>query len=155
MKKIITITGHKHTKKNDLARKLAKNSEVIWVQPYTDRPIPKSEIPEKYGEYHFTTKEELDYLIKNNDVLSVTTINNHRYVFFNFQITANYNVLIVDDYGVVDIKTRWKGKIYTIRVVSDNEEQSDRVGEFLYKHEFDTVFDVDKDDYDELEALIV
>ena len=64
-------------------------------------------------------------------------------------------MVIVDDYGVVDIRDKWKGKLYTIRLVSDNEERSDRVGEYLYKHEFDLVFDVDHDDFNELEARIV
>ena len=155
MKKIITITGHKHTKKTMVAEDLAKNSDVEFIKQYTDRPKPNYILDEEMGGYHFVSKEELDYMLKNEKLLQSTTINGHRYCLFESQLTAPYNVVIVDDYGVVDIKTNWTGKMLTIRLVSDNEEQSDRVGEFLYKHEFDLVFDVDNDDFDELEALII
>lgn len=155
IKKIITLTGHKHTKKDIVAEKLAKNSDVAFIKPYTDKEKKSYILDEYVGGYHHMSKEELDYMIRNEEVLCKTKIGDARYVFFKSQLTAPYNVLIVDDYAVVEIKDNWKGSIYTIRLVSDNEEESDRVGEYLYKHEFDLIFDYYKDDFDELEAKIV
>ena len=154
MKKIVTITGHKHTKKDTIAKKLASNSDVEYVTPYTDKEIPKWIDSEKVDEHHHVTAEELDEMIENEKVLSITKINDTRYVFFEFQFMYPYSVVIADDYAVVDIKKNWDGKIFTIRTVSRNEEQSERVGEYLFKHEFDAVFDYEYDDYDELEILI-
>ena len=104
--------------------------------------------------HNFVSKEELDYMLKNEKLLCMTTINDNRYCFFESQLETDFTVLIADDYCVLDIKKNFDGKVFTVRLVSDNEEQSDRVGEYLYKHEFDVVFDVDRDDYDELENKI-
>ncbi len=151
--KIVTLTGHKHTKKDYIAKKLAENSDVTYIQPYTDKPLVGGISREEAGGHHFISKEEMDYLLKREELLAMTKIVNTRYCFFKFQLQSAYNVLIADDYAVVDIKNKYDN-VFTVRVVSDNEEESDRVGEYLYKHEFDYVFDVDKDDFNELEALI-
>ena len=97
-------------------------------------------------------------MIQTEKVISITTIEHkgelHRYVFFESQLTAPYNVLIVDDYALVDFRSNWKGKLFTIRVKSKNQIESDRVGEYFYEHEFDEVFNYGIDDFDELEAKI-
>lgn len=155
MKTIVTVTGHKHTHKNTIAMRLAGNSDVEWVRPYTARELPKDIEPSALeGEYNVVLPSVLDDMMEKEKVLSVTTIGDNKYVFFEFQFRKNFSVVIVDDYAVVDIKQNWDGKVFTIRAVSDNEEQSDRVGEYLYKHEFDVVFDYTKDDFYELEHRI-
>ena len=155
MKKIVTITGHKHTKKGIIATKLAQNSDVEYVRPYTARDLPKGLPHSLEAEYNIVLPSVLDDMMKTEKVLSVTEINGHKYVYFEFQFVKPYSVVIADDYAVVSIKDNWEwGDVFTIRLVSDNEVQSDRVGEYLYKHEFDVVFDVDRDDIYELEHLI-
>ena len=154
MKKIITITGHKNSKKDYVAESLAKNSEVVFVRPYTDKQIPLGEIAEVYGDYHYVLKATLDSMIETEKVISMITVNGNRYVYFEFQLTGTYNVLIVDDYGLLDLKDRWKGNVYSVLLYSVNQEQSKRVEEYLNRHEFDEVFDVDNDDIYELEARI-
>lgn len=160
-KTVVTLTGHKHSGKDYVAERLAMNSAVKYIKPYTDkgnRHLRENEIPEEYGGYHFVTKEELDLMIQTEKVISITTIEHkgelHRYVFFESQLTAPYNVLIVDDYALVDFRSNWKGKLFTIRVKSKNQIESDRVGEYFYEHEFDEVFNYGIDDFDELEAKI-
>lgn len=154
-KKIVTLTGHKFTKKTIVASKLASNSDVVYVQPYTDRELPKWAVDGEELGFHFVLPSVLDKMIEEEDVLTMKTVNENRYVFFKFQFIAPYNVVIVDDYGVLDIKNEWDDLIYTIRLVSDKEKQSDRVGEYLFKHEFDLIFDYDKDDFDEMESKII
>lgn len=154
-KKIVTLTGHKFTKKTIVASRLANNSDVEYIKPYTDREIPKWMVEYEIEDLHFVLPSVLDKMIEEEDVLTMKTINGNRYVIFKFQMVAPYNVVIVDDYGVLDIESEWDGEVYTIRLVSDNEKQSDRVGEYLFKHEFDLVFDYNKDDFDELESKIV
>lgn len=93
-------------------------------------------------------------MIQNEELLSLTRVNSNRYAFFKNQLTASYNVLILDDYALVDVKDKWDGKIYTIKLKSKNQIESDRIGEYYYDHEFDEVFNTDDDDYDELESRI-
>lgn len=158
MKKIVTITGHKNTKKDFIAEKLAMNDDIEFVHPYTARELPQGIEPADMGEYHIVLPTVLDKMIEEENVLSITEINGHKYVYFEFQFKEPISVVIADDYAVIDIKKNWThfngGDVFTIRAVSDNEEQSDRVGEYLYKHEFDVVFDWNKDDFDVLNDLI-
>ena len=153
MNKVITITGHKNCGKVRLAERLAKNSDVEFIRPYTDMEIQLSEIAEKFGEYHYVSSDTLDLMMEDDEVLSETVIDGVRFVFFKFQLTAPYNVLIADDYAVVDIRDKWKNT-YSIKVWSDKQEDSDRVGVYLYNHEFDTVFHYGDDDPDELEVRL-
>jgi hypothetical protein len=154
-KKIVTLTGHKNTNKEFIAEKLAMNSDVEFVKPYTARDLPQGIEPSLAGvDFNIVLPTVLEDMMRDEKVLSITEINGHKYVFFEFQFRKPYSVIIADDYAVIHIKENWDGKLFTVRTVSDNEEKSERVDEFLYKHEFDYVFDLDKDDYEELEALV-
>lgn len=151
--KIITITGHKNTGKVYLARKLATNSGVDYIIPFTDKEF-KGDKPQEYYDLQFVDPVELDDMIKKNDVLISTVIDDDRYVVFKSQLTNNYNVLIVDDWQLTDLMSNWDGELYTIKVKSKNQKKSDRVDVYLFDHEFDEVFDMDYDDYYLLEARI-
>ena len=144
MKNIITITGAKHTGKMVLASKLSENSDCIWVKPYTDnqRAYPDC--------YHPLIKEDLDKMIEDEKPVFTTIIRGFRYVVFPSQLNAEYNILIVDDYALIDVKEAWNEHIITIKVHSDREEPSLRSGVYLFDHEFDEVYNVDTDDFDEL-----
>ena len=77
--------------KYNLAMDLAKNSDIEFIKPYTDREIPLDELPEKFGDFHYVSKDTLDMMIEDDEVLSSTLINGDRYVFFKFQLVAPYN----------------------------------------------------------------
>jgi hypothetical protein len=148
MKKIITLTGHKDCKKDLLAEDLAKNSAVGVIPPYTDKKLPIS----LTMDYIEVSKEKLDELIEKNEVLSETMIDGNRYVYFTSQLEYDYNILIVDDYALVDVKEHYPDKeIYLIKVYHENQKDSDRVGVYMYDHEFDKVFHYGTDDFGELE----
>lgn len=151
--KIVTLTGSKNCGKDVIAEKLSENSDVVYLKPYTDKkPLSSAEL---IVGYNVVSKNELDQMIKDNEVLSITRVNGHRWVYFKFQLTEAYNIMIVDDYGVCDVRTNWNGDLYSVKVVSKNMQDSDRVGVYLYNHDFDEVFDYDSDDFDELEARII
>ena len=147
MNNIISLTGAKDSGQLKLAFDLAQNSAVGFVKPYTDRPYNSvwSDC------YNFVSDEVLDTMIEEKEVLYQSNLNGHRYVFFKDQLTETYNVLILDDYGVAELSTRYSNDLYSIKVVSADEKDSSRVGVYLYNHEFDKVFDYDNDDVGELE----
>lgn len=159
MKTIVTITGHKYTKKDFVAKRLGSKKNAQFIYPYCETELPPSAIAMGNGlseilMLNYVLPSELDEMIERENVLSVTVINGKRYVFFEFQMTADYNVLIADDYAVNDIMSNWVGNIVTIRLESAKEEESDRVGEYFFKEEFDVLFNVDGDDFAKLEVLV-
>ena len=151
--KIVTITGHKHTKKDYVAMKLAENSDVEFIQPYVDVELPKGVEPDEFDGYHIVLPAVMDDMIRDEEVISITEINGRRYVFFEFQITADYIVVIVDDFGLKAIKDKYKN-VFTVLLKSKNQEPSERVLEFLKPSDFDVVFDVDTEDISDLEDKI-
>lgn len=150
MNKIISLTGHKNCGKVRLAYDLAKNSAVEYITPFTDKPVPLEDIDD---DLHYVSKDTLDLMIESEEVLSETMIDGYRYVFFKSQLTSAYNVLILDDYALADVKTKWKN-LYSIKVYGENQIDSDRVGVYLYDHEFDEIFHYGVDDIYELEGRI-
>lgn len=150
MNNIISLTGHKNSGKLSVEFDLAKNSAIEYVKPYTDRP--SNEIWDDC--YYFVSKGELDELICEKEVLYQTMVNGYRYVFFKDQLTADYNILILDDYGVAELQSKYRKYLYSVKVVSKKQRDSDRVGVYLYNHEFDEVFDYDTDDITDLEYRI-
>ena len=153
MNKIITLTGHKNCGKELLARRLAYNSDIQYVRPYTDKKVTIRAEASELGDLNYVTPRKLDEMIENEEVLSITQIGDVRYVFFKSQLTEAYNVLIADDYAVMDIRNNW-GNTYSIKVYGHMQNDSDRVGEYLYDHEFDETFNYDEDDYSMLEVRI-
>lgn len=152
--KIITLTGAKNTNKELLAYKLSQNSDVGYIKPYTDREIPEDAEECDVNNYNYVSKDRLDEMIEEDEVLCKTLVNGDRFVFFKSQLEHSYNVMIVDDYTLVDLQSNWKKELYSIKVKSNGEKPSNRIGTYLYDHEFDTVYNTDSDDYDELEWRI-
>ena len=150
MNNIVSLTGHKNSKKTTVAFELAKNSAVEFVKAYTDKPSNDMWI----DCYFYVSKDKLDELIEEREVLYKSMVDGYRYVFFKDQLTAPYNILILDDYGVADLQGKYSNYFYSIKVVSKNQVDSDRVGVYLYNHEFDEVFDYDNDEIEDLEARI-
>lgn len=155
MDRLITLTGHKNTKKDWVARKLAENSDIEWIKPFTDKKKDIGKDAEECGGYHFISKEKMDEKLKTDEVVSKVTINDNRYVYFKSQLTADYIIMIVDDYGLLGVfDTVHRNKLYTVKLKSKDQIESDRVDSYLFDHEFDIIFDVDNGDIDELEANI-
>ena len=150
--KIVSLTGA-GSGVTYTAEKLAENSDVAYLKPYTDKETLSS--AESIVGYHQVSKEELDLMIQTEDVLCITKVNNHRWVYFKSQLEEAYNILITDDYSVVDLWDRWDGELYNIKVVTPENLKSNRIDVYLYDHEFDEVFDYKTDDFDELGARIV
>ena len=154
MRKIITLTGHRYCGKVSVAIKLSRNSDMEIVHPVTDKPIPK-ERTDYYGdEYAHVSKERMDELIATEHLLSQTVIDGYRYCFFEFQLKAPYNIMILDDDALVQTKENYDGDVYSIKVWSDNEKKSKRVGESVQDYEFDEIFHYKVDDVEELEWRI-
>ena len=153
MKRIITLTGHKNCGKLEIAMDLAKNSDVHYIKPYSDRKYPIGEIPERYGDFHVVSSDKLDKMIESDELLCMSVINDNRYCFFKSQLQEGYNVLIVDDYALADMRGKYDD-IYSVKVKSKNQKDSSRVGVYLYDHEFNEVFNYDTDDVSELEWRI-
>ena len=150
--KIIALTGAKNSRKDVVARRLATNSDVVYVRPYTDRDVPVNAEDWELDDYTHMNEKQLSYKMERDEVLSVAHVGNHRYVFFMSQFNADFCVLILDDVGIFNLKKNWKGEIVTVKVHSDIEEPSDRC--LMKDEEFDFVFNIDHDDFDDLEDRI-
>ena len=155
MDKLITLTGHKNSKKDWVARKLVENSDIEWITPFTDKKKDIGKDSEECGGYHFISKERMDEKLREEEWISKITVNGNRYVYFKSQLTADYIVLIVDDYGLMELfESIPRNNLYTVKVKSKDQIESDRVDSYLFDHEFDMTFDVDNGDINELEAHI-
>ena len=135
------------------ADKLAENSDVAYLKPYTDKLELSS--AEKNWMYHQVSSEEMDELLECYPILSSTLIDGNRWVYFKFQLKEAYNVLVLDDYAFADLRSNWDGELYSVKVVTPENLRSNRIGVYMYDHEFDEVFDYKTDDFDELGARIV
>ena len=154
MKTVITLTGHKEVNKESIAYQLAKNSDVGFIRPYTDIDAEILKIDSKQWDYNVVLPSVLDTMLTEEEVLCYGEINGHRYVFFQFQLVHDYNVMIVDDYYLYDLKNKWDGAIYSIKLVQKGQVESERVGVIYKDKDFDEVFDVDRDDIYELESRL-
>jgi len=150
--KIVALTGV-GTGVTFTAEKLAENSDVSYLKPYTDKE--KLSSAELIQGYNKVSKDELDLMIQTEEVLCQTLVNGHRWVYFKSQLESAYNILITDDYSLVDLRGNWDGELYTVKVVTPENLKSNRIDVYLYDHEFDEVFDYKTDDFDELGARIV
>jgi len=149
--KLIAISGAKHSKKDKIASKLSKNSDCIWIHPYTDREYPISADTIVYDSIYLNRKQLSDKM-EREVPLCVTVVDGSRYVFFENQLNSGHVVLIGDDQVINTLKKDYKGKLITIKCHSKNEQPSERCT--LPDSEFDIVFNVELDDYDILEELV-
>ena len=147
--KIVTISGGKFTKKDWLAHRLAENSDVVYVRPYTDKKIP---IYDEEDYIYLNEKQLSAKMNQENPLVVFTTARGNRYIFFENQLRTEFCVLILDDAGVHAVKKEFGNNVITIRVHSRNEKPSDRV--LMKDSEYDIVFNVDTDDYFDLENKI-
>lgn len=154
MNKVVTITGHKNCGKEFVVLDLIKNDGVEFVKPYTDRELPPNAEDIHIESFNYVLPTVMDDMLRDEEALFETTINGHRYAVFSFQMIHPVNIIFADDYEVVSAKEHYPN-VYTVRIVSENETQSDRVGEYLYQHEFDFVLDYDKEPVEILRDMIL
>lgn len=148
--RLVIVSGAKYTKKDEVASRLAKNSDCIWIKPYTDKPSGHVEY-EQDDCIHLNEKKLSAKMEREVPLVSIETTG-HRYVFFENQLVAGFCVLIGDDSVVSYFKNNWEGELITIKCHSKNEKYSQR--NILGDDEFDIVFDTDTGDYEELEELV-
>jgi hypothetical protein len=146
------LNGAKNTKKEEIALRLSANSDCIWVNPYTDRRVAENQEEWEQDEFIHLNEKQLSDKMEREVPLAVTEVNGHRYVFFVTQFRADFCVIIGDDRLVTNLKNNWKGDLVTVRVHSDDEKYSER--SMLKDSEFDIVYNIDRDDYDDLESEI-
>lgn len=150
--RLITISGSKFTPKNLVAMKLARNSDCIWVHPYTDSKVPVNIESYEYDEYIHLNEAKLTRKMEREVPLVLTEVNGNRYVFFMNQMRAGYCVIIADDRIVSYLKNNWDGELCTVKLHCKDEQYSER--SLLSDDEFDIIFNTDTGDYDELEELV-
>lgn len=143
MTKIIALNGDKHSKKDIVALKLAKNSSVEYVRPYST----KDNI-----EYNFATKDAMLKMFDEKAPLLFFHLDGELFAYFKEQFVADYCVVIVDDFSLISLKNAWNGDFMSVKVVNDKSEKSDRY--CVYDLDYDIVFDVDVDDIHMLEAKL-
>lgn len=149
-KKIIALSGHKYCGKVSVAIELAKNSDIEFIHPVTDKQTENHS--DYYGdEYTHISKEKMNELVNSGKLLSMTVVGGYRYCFFDFQLKSEYSVMIVDDDALMQIIENFDGKLFTVRVYSDNEVKTDRVGNYT---KYDETFHYKVDDVSELEWRI-
>lgn len=149
--KLIVITGAKHSKKESVASKLAKNSDCIWIKPYTDRKVLVN--GENWDDecIHLNKKQLSDKMDKES-VLAKIEVNNHRYVFFENQCRAGFCILIGDDLLVSSLRKSYPNDVIAVRVHHKDEVPSER--NLISDDEFDIVFNYGEDDFDSFESNI-
>lgn len=145
MTKIVTLTGAKYSKKDIVALKLEKNSSVEFVRPYSTK---------KSIDFNWVSKKALLKMLETEEVLLTQYLNGEVYCYFRKQFTADYCVVVVDDFSLIQLKKAWDGDIVTVKVLNDKSVKSDRVDVFLEDSDFDIIFDVNLDDIHMLEAQI-
>lgn len=150
---LIVISGAKHSKKDLLAMDLASNSDCRWVKPYTDKEVPVNQENWEMDEYIHLNEKQMKHKMERENVLVSIDLNGSRYVFFEYQMSSDYVVIIGDDRVVSHLKENWKGDLITVRCHSKSEEYSER--NLLKDSEFDIVHNYDTDDYEDFEAKIV
>lgn len=150
--RLVTISGAKNTPKELVALELSKNSDCIWVNPYTDFDDPVN-IEDMYQDgYTHLSSEKLSRKMEREIPLVETEVNGHRYVFFENQMKSSFCVIIADDRIVSYLRNNWDGELVTVKLHCSKEKYSDRC--LLSDDEFDIVFNTDTGDYDELSELV-
>ena len=144
--KIIAVTGEKNSNKEWLARKLAENSDVIFIRPYTDKPTLVNQEPYEMDEYIHLTDSQLSYRMDREPLLICKRINGHRYAYFKTQLRADYCVIIVTADMIPPLKKEYGFELFTI-YCHTGQGCDDPT-------KYDYVFNSKEDSYDNLEERV-
>lgn len=130
MKKIITVTGKKGSKKYEVAEKFGRNTNVSFIKPVTDDKTVNR------VDFRYMERDRLSEKIEDEKPLQTTIIRGWRYCHFGSQLDNDFNVLIVDDFAVQEVKENWD-KVVTVYV--EGGVSSERVGMALSPEWFDYI----------------
>ena len=131
MKKIITVTGKKGSNKYEIAMNFSKNENVSFISPVTDdKRVNRID-------FHYMSRDKLSDKINDEPPLQTTVIRGWRYCHFASQLDNDFNVLIVDDFAVQEVKENWAGKIVTVYV--EGGVATERTGMALSSEWFDYI----------------
>ena len=150
--RLITLSGGKHCKLDQVAMGLSENSDCTWIKPFTDKEYPPNTEDFQLDDYIHLNSSQLNDKIMKEVPFAESVVNGHRYVFFENQLVSGYCVIIADDRIVSYLKKNWDGELITVRCHCKTEEYSERC--LLSDDEYDIVYDVDSDCIDELEELV-
>ena len=150
--RLITLSGGKHCRLDQVASGLSMNSDCVWIKPYTDKEYPPNTEEYQLDDYIHLNENQLSDKMIREVPLAETSINGHRYVFFENQLTSGYVVLIADDRVVSYLRNNWNGELITVRCHCKTEEYSERC--LMSDDEYDIVFNVDTGTIEELEELV-
>lgn len=151
--KIVALNCAKNGKADEVAIKLASNSDAVYVRPYTDRDVPVNQEDWNQDDYiHLNSKQLSDKMERENVAVSCKVGDNH-YVYFHNQFASGFVVLILDDACIKVMKDMYQEDLVSVRVKSSSEELSERSGN-LRDGFFDVIFDYDTEDIDDLEWRI-
>ena len=143
--KIITLTGLKQSKKTKLAELWSKNENVSYIQPYTTN---------RDSEHLYIDKDKMYVKLGSEPPLHATMIDGEYYCHFKSQLNNDFNILIVDDYALKDIRENFDGRIISVWVDDPKGEASERVGHYYTKEDYEYIYNVGLDSPDEfLESL--
>ena len=151
--KIIALNCAKNGKADVVAMRLASNSDVVYVKPYTDRDIPVNQEDWEQDDYIHLNSKQLSDKIEREPVAVSCKVGDNHYVYFHNQFSSGFVVLLLDDNCLKVMKENYGDDVIAIRVKSDSEELSERSGN-LRDSFFDIVFNYDIEDIDELEWRI-
>ena len=139
---IITLTGLKNSGKIRLAETWDRNENVSYIKPFTDNP------KKRFDAYPFLPTKKLFEKMDEEMVLATSTVNDFTYVYFKSQLINNFNVLVVDDYTLKELK-EVVPNVTSVWVDDPNGEDSERVGVIYRKSDYNYIFNYGLDEPDE------
>lgn len=145
--KIIAITGHKNSNKDLVAMRLASNSDVVYIRPYSDKKRPLNMESYEEDDYIHLNNSQLSYKMEREEPFLVKEIDGVRYVFFMTQFRADFCAIIIDKTMLDYLKKNWDGEIVSI-YCHDGRGCDD-------PKSYDIIYDWKNDDFDRLESDII
>ena len=130
MKKIITVTGKKGSRKYDVAEKFGRNTNVSFIKPVTDDKTVNR------IDFRYIERDRLSARIESENPLQTTILKGWRYCHFPSQLDNDFNVLIVDDFAVQEVKENYRD---VVTVYVEGGTTTERVGMALSPEWFDYV----------------
>lgn len=144
--KLIVVTGEPNSGKDYLASKLAENSDVKFIRPFSDKVIPIQTEPRDFPtKYNYLSEYKLTRKMEREIPLFERVIGKHRYVVFRNQLNADYVVLILNPETLDQLREIYDGEIFSIYCTN---------GGCSNPHDYDIVFNPRVDDIDFLEVKI-
>lgn len=144
--KIITVSGHRNSAKVKLAENWDRNANVTLINPVTTNMEREDFIHLK--------PDVMEMKIEEEQPLVSTTLDGETYCYFESQLSNDWNIFILDDLCLHELKENFTGKIITVYVKDPNADKSARTGMLYGESDYDYVFNVGLDDPDEfLEQL--